>query len=160
MAETSCWCEQVPPRLRDKMESFWPAETLKYLYLLLDESSPEVTLYLTVRSEKAISVWGVIVIAACAHGHNEGVYRILQLFYGCCGGRVLDVISTFFSGARYCRWTSLCSTRRRTRCPLLDRPPTPQPPSSMCTGHATMARAAQQQRPAASQMTPWSKELR
>ncbi|BDA50577.1 probable endoplasmic reticulum mannosyl-oligosaccharide 1,2-alpha-mannosidase at C-terminar half [Coccomyxa sp. Obi] len=33
---------EVPPILRDKMESFWPAETLKYLYLLLDESSPEV----------------------------------------------------------------------------------------------------------------------
>ena len=28
--------------MRDKMESFWPAETLKYLYLLLDDSSPEV----------------------------------------------------------------------------------------------------------------------
>lgn len=24
------------------MESFWPAETLKYLYLLLDESKPEL----------------------------------------------------------------------------------------------------------------------
>ena len=33
---------QVPPTLRDKMESFWPAETLKYLYLLLDESKPEL----------------------------------------------------------------------------------------------------------------------
>ena len=33
---------QVPPMLRDKMESFWPAETLKYLYLLLDESQPEL----------------------------------------------------------------------------------------------------------------------
>ena len=33
---------QVPPVLRDKMESFWPAETLKYLYLLLDESQPEL----------------------------------------------------------------------------------------------------------------------
>ena len=33
---------QVPPTLRDKMESFWPAETLKYLYLLLDESQPEL----------------------------------------------------------------------------------------------------------------------
>ena len=28
--------------MRDKMESFWPAETLKYLYLLLDDSSPEL----------------------------------------------------------------------------------------------------------------------
>jgi hypothetical protein len=28
--------------MRDKMESFWPAETLKYLYLLLDDSSPEM----------------------------------------------------------------------------------------------------------------------
>ena len=33
---------QVPPPQRDKMESFWPAETLKYLYLLLDESQPEL----------------------------------------------------------------------------------------------------------------------
>lgn len=33
---------QVPPTLRDKMESFWPAETLKYLYLLLDDSEPEL----------------------------------------------------------------------------------------------------------------------
>ena len=33
---------QVPPLLKDKMESFWPAETLKYLYLLLDDSSPEL----------------------------------------------------------------------------------------------------------------------
>jgi len=32
----------VPPPQRDKMESFWPAETLKYLYLLLDDSSPEL----------------------------------------------------------------------------------------------------------------------
>lgn len=28
--------------MRDKMESFWLAETLKYLYLLLDDSSPEM----------------------------------------------------------------------------------------------------------------------
>lgn len=27
---------------RDKMESFWPAETLKYAYLLLDTSTPEL----------------------------------------------------------------------------------------------------------------------
>ncbi len=27
---------------RDKMESFWPAETLKYAYLLLDDSVPEL----------------------------------------------------------------------------------------------------------------------
>jgi mannosyl-oligosaccharide alpha-1,2-mannosidase len=33
---------QVPPVQRDKMESFWTAETLKYLYLLLDDSSPEL----------------------------------------------------------------------------------------------------------------------
>ncbi|EIE20577.1 hypothetical protein COCSUDRAFT_48568 [Coccomyxa subellipsoidea C-169] len=33
---------EVPPVMRDKMESFWPAETLKYLYLLLDDSSPEL----------------------------------------------------------------------------------------------------------------------
>ena len=33
---------QVPPTLRNKMESFWPAETLKYLYLLLDDSKPEL----------------------------------------------------------------------------------------------------------------------
>ena len=33
---------QVPPPQRDKMESFWPAETLKYLYLLLDELQPEL----------------------------------------------------------------------------------------------------------------------
>ena len=38
----SCLFIQVPPTLRDKMESFWPAETLKYLYLLLDESQPEL----------------------------------------------------------------------------------------------------------------------
>ncbi|KAK9829091.1 hypothetical protein WJX72_003851 [[Myrmecia] bisecta] len=33
---------QVPPKRRDKMESFWLAETLKYLHLLLDDSQPEV----------------------------------------------------------------------------------------------------------------------
>ena len=33
---------QIPVRPRDKMESFWPAETLKYAYLLLDDSSPEL----------------------------------------------------------------------------------------------------------------------
>lgn len=38
----TCLVTQVPPTLRDKMESFWPAETLKYLYLLLDESQPEL----------------------------------------------------------------------------------------------------------------------
>ena len=31
--------EQVPPPQRDKMESFWTGETLKYLYLLLDPSA-------------------------------------------------------------------------------------------------------------------------
>jgi len=31
---------QVPPPQRDKMESFWLAETLKYLFLLLDDSDP------------------------------------------------------------------------------------------------------------------------
>ena len=30
--------QQVPPPHRDKMESFWTGETLKYLYLLLDSS--------------------------------------------------------------------------------------------------------------------------
>jgi len=30
----------VPPPQRDKMESFWLAETLKYLFLLLDDSDP------------------------------------------------------------------------------------------------------------------------
>ncbi|KAK9837344.1 hypothetical protein WJX81_007743 [Elliptochloris bilobata] len=30
----------VPPPQRDKMESFWLAETLKYLYLLFDDSQP------------------------------------------------------------------------------------------------------------------------
>ena len=33
---------QVPPPKRDKMESFWLAETLKYLYLLFDDSVPAV----------------------------------------------------------------------------------------------------------------------
>ena len=33
---------QVPPPKRDKMESFWLAETLKYLYLLFDDSHPSV----------------------------------------------------------------------------------------------------------------------
>lgn len=28
--------------LRDKMETFWPAETLKYLYPLLGESQPRL----------------------------------------------------------------------------------------------------------------------
>ncbi len=40
------------------MESFWPAETLKYLYLLLDESSPEVPLYLALCSERGMSIQG------------------------------------------------------------------------------------------------------
>lgn len=31
---------QVPPPQRDKMESFWLAETLKYLFLLFDDSRP------------------------------------------------------------------------------------------------------------------------
>ncbi len=31
---------QVPPPQRDKMESFWLAELLKYLYLILDTSNP------------------------------------------------------------------------------------------------------------------------
>eukprot|EP00884_Botryococcus_braunii_P010869 jgi/Botrbrau1/19784/Bobra.0124s0032.1 len=30
----------IPPPRRDKMESFWLGETLKYLYLLMDDSSP------------------------------------------------------------------------------------------------------------------------
>lgn len=33
---------QVPPPKRDKMESFWLAETLKYLYLMFDDSQPAV----------------------------------------------------------------------------------------------------------------------
>ena len=33
-------CLQVPAPMRDKMESFWLAETLKYLYLTLDDSEP------------------------------------------------------------------------------------------------------------------------
>ena len=33
---------QIPVQPRDKMESFWPAETLKYAYLLLDDSTPEL----------------------------------------------------------------------------------------------------------------------
>ena len=32
---------QVPPPQRDKMESFWLAELLKYLYLILDTSTPQ-----------------------------------------------------------------------------------------------------------------------
>ena len=35
-------CLQVPPPKRDKMESFWLAETLKYLYLTLDDSNPQL----------------------------------------------------------------------------------------------------------------------
>lgn len=31
---------QISPPRRDKMESFWLGETLKYLYLLMDDSSP------------------------------------------------------------------------------------------------------------------------
>ena len=31
---------QIPAPKRDKMESFWLAETLKYIYLTLDDSSP------------------------------------------------------------------------------------------------------------------------
>ena len=30
---------EVPPRQRDKMESFWVAETLKYLYLMFDDEA-------------------------------------------------------------------------------------------------------------------------
>ena len=30
--------QQVPPPHRDKMESFWTGETLRYLYLFLDSS--------------------------------------------------------------------------------------------------------------------------
>lgn len=37
-----CGIFQVPPPRRDKMESFWLGETLKYLYLLLDDSSPQL----------------------------------------------------------------------------------------------------------------------
>ena len=33
---------QVPPPQRNKMESFFLAETLKYLYLLFDDSQPPV----------------------------------------------------------------------------------------------------------------------
>lgn len=33
---------QMPPPKRDKMESFFLAETLKYLYLLLDDSQPDL----------------------------------------------------------------------------------------------------------------------
>lgn len=32
----------MPPPKRDKMESFWLAETLKYLYLMFDDSQPPV----------------------------------------------------------------------------------------------------------------------
>lgn len=32
----------TPPKLRDNMESFWLAETLKYLYLLFDESEQDM----------------------------------------------------------------------------------------------------------------------
>ena len=32
----------MPPPKRDKMESFWLAETLKYLYLLFDDSEPPI----------------------------------------------------------------------------------------------------------------------
>ena len=38
--EWDCVSVQVPPPQRDKMESFWLAETLKYLFLLFDESQP------------------------------------------------------------------------------------------------------------------------
>ena len=33
---------QTPPPQRDKMESFFLAETLKYLFLLLDDSKPDI----------------------------------------------------------------------------------------------------------------------
>lgn len=33
---------QIPPKQRDNMESFWLAETLKYLYLLFDDSEKEL----------------------------------------------------------------------------------------------------------------------
>ena len=35
-------CVQLPAPQRDKMESFWLAETLKYLFLVLDDSQPEL----------------------------------------------------------------------------------------------------------------------
>ena len=40
-AALSCGVQMPPPK-RDKMESFFLAETLKYLYLLLDDSQPDL----------------------------------------------------------------------------------------------------------------------
>lgn len=34
--------KEVPPKFRDNMESFWLSETLKYLYLLFDDSEEEL----------------------------------------------------------------------------------------------------------------------
>jgi mannosyl-oligosaccharide alpha-1,2-mannosidase len=51
---------QVPPPLNSKMESFWVAETLKYLYLLFEDDGNVVPLDQWVFNTEAhpLPIWG------------------------------------------------------------------------------------------------------
>ena len=53
-------CMQVPPPLNSKMESFWVAETLKYLYLLFEDDGNVVPLDQWVFNTEAhpLPIWG------------------------------------------------------------------------------------------------------
>lgn len=52
--------DRVPPRLRDKMESFWLAETLKYFFLLFSDDPDLVPLDEFVFNTEAhpFPIWG------------------------------------------------------------------------------------------------------
>lgn len=65
---------QVPPPQRDKMESFWLAETLKYLFLLFDDSRPALIpldqFVLTTEAHPLPILSSAAAAAAAAHYRN------------------------------------------------------------------------------------------
>ena len=63
--------------MRDKMESFWLAETLKYLYLTLDDSEPQLLSldeYVFNTEAHPLPVQASLADAAAEHGYEEQAY--------------------------------------------------------------------------------------
>ena len=72
---------QVPPSQRNKMESFWPAETLKYLFLLLHDTAMgkedlPLDQYVFNTEAHPLPMAGSVADAAAAHAYVQGPRNI------------------------------------------------------------------------------------